>query len=488
MVFVPLVAGAYEAQSLIANAQRCINLYAEKNQDDSPYPFTYYPTPGLKFLKANPGSSAASRCLYTATNGNLYRVIGDKVYYVDSSFTHQLLGSIGTSSGICSMVDNGLVVVLVDGSTAGYAIDLASNGFTTIAPSNFYGADRVQYLDAYFLFNRPGTQQFYISLALVSYSQLMTGTAFDPLDFAAKVGYADPLVTLSVVHREIWLIGALTTEVWYNSGSTDFTYEQLPGAFVEHGCVAKYSVAEHDLAVFWLHKDKQGQGMVLRGSQYVAERISTNAIEVALSSYSRIDDAIGFVYQQNGHVFYVLTFPTADATWVYDESQGIWHERAYLDTNGVMHAVKFNCVAAAYGKIVVGDKDSGTLYQLDLNTFLDLESPIARVRSWAHLVDEDKRVTYKGFQAKMEVGTDDGSLDSTSSTNPPQVFLRWSDDGGKTFGNGIAQSLGALGQYRTDLQWNRLGMARDRVFELSWSIPTKTALVGAYVDPEPFET
>lgn len=479
----PLVSGAYVGQSLIANAQRCVNLYPEKNQEDAPFPFTHYPTPGLKLLASSPLGVSPSRGLYTATNGNLYRIVGNSVYSVDSAWVHTLLGTMATSTGMCYMIDNGLVMVIVDGSSMGYCVDIASNNYGTIAPSNFYGGNRVQYLDTYFLLNKPGTQIWYISLSLVTFAQLVAGTAFNALDFAAKVGYADPLITLSVVHREVWLLGSLTGEVWYNSGAADFTYEQLPGAFIEHGIIAVDSVAEYDLGAYWVSRDKAGIGMVLKGSQYVAERITTHAIETELSKYSTISDAVGKIYQQRGHVFYVLTFPTADKTWVYDESQRLWHERASIDNNGVFHAVKFNCLASAYGKIVAGDTTAGTLYQLDIDTYKDLEMPIPRIRSWPHLLDDDKRVIYPGFAAKMGVGEDDGSLDSTSQTNPPVVFLRWSDDGGKTFGNAMAQSLGALGQWKTDIQWNRLGMGRDRVFELSWSVPAKTALNGAYLIP-----
>jgi hypothetical protein len=104
----------------------------------------------------------------------------------------------------------------------------------------------------------------------------------------------------------------------------------MPGVFIEHGCVAKHSVAKHDLTVFWLSKDKDGQGVVIAGKNYAAGRISTHAIEQEFSTYSRLDDAIGYTYQQGGHPFYVLSFPTANRTWVFDmatdcgTSAGIW--------------------------------------------------------------------------------------------------------------------------------------------------------------------
>jgi uncharacterized membrane protein len=68
------------------------------------------------------------------------------------------------------------------------------------------------------------------------------------------------------------------------------------------------------------------------------------------------------------------------------------------------------------------------------------------------------------------------------------VSLRWSDDRGHSYGNPVSQSIGDAGAYRTNLQWQRLGMARDRVFELSWSVPTPAALLGCYVDATPAQS
>lgn len=65
-----------------------------------------------------------------------------------------------------------------------------------------------------------------------------------------------------------------------------------------------------------------------------------------------------------------------------------------------------------------------------------------------------------------------------------QIFLRWSDDRGHTWSNPVGQPIGARGAYLTSVSWNRLGYARDRVFDVFWSVPVKTALQGAFVDAD----
>lgn len=68
------------------------------------------------------------------------------------------------------------------------------------------------------------------------------------------------------------------------------------------------------------------------------------------------------------------------------------------------------------------------------------------------------------------------------------ISLRWSDDRGHVYGSPVTQDIGEAGEYLTSLQWQRLSYARDRVFELSWSVPMRTALLGAWIDVTPAQS
>jgi len=59
-----------------------------------------------------------------------------------------------------------------------------------------------------------------------------------------------------------------------------------------------------------------------------------------------------------------------------------------------------------------------------------------------------------------------------------EVTLRWSDDAGASWSSGLLKSLGDLGEFRTDVSYRRLGMARNRIFEVSWSGAIAEALQG----------
>jgi hypothetical protein len=328
----------------------------------------------------------------------------------------------------------------------------------------------------YLLFNVPGTPQFQASDSLA--------VTFDPLYFANKEASPDLLVSLIVAKREIWLLGSKTTEVWYNTGAPDFPFQSMPGVFIDRGCCAPYSVAETDNAVYWLSQDRYGQGIVIEGAGYQATRVSTYAIEAALSTYPTLADAVGYTYQLAGHVYYVLNFPAADKSWAYDITTKLWHELVWLDTNGAEHRHRANCATAAYGVVACGDWSNGNLYALDPKVFTDVGKPVARLRSFPHMVADGKRVFYRQLLADLAMGNG-----PTPATVPdPMIYLSWSDDGGRTFGNPVGQSMGALGEYLTSVQFQRLGMGRRRVFQLEWSTPCDTALMGAWIDAKPAQS
>lgn len=416
-----LSGGAYQARSVIASAQRSLNLYAEPmgQVQGEPSPFAYYPTAGTTTLLTL--GDAPVRGLFRATNDTLYAVSGATVYSISSTWSATSLGSItaGLTTPV-SMSDNGTTLVIVDGTSNGWQVTLANNAFSQITDStaSFRGGDRVDYLDTFMLFNVPGTPQFQ--------STLSNAITFDALYFANKESHSDLLVSVVVIKREIWLLGETTSEVWYNSGDAAFPFASQPGAFIDQGCCAKYSVATSDNAVYWLSQDRNGMGIVMQGAGYSNQRVSTYPIEYALTTYPTITDAIGFCYQYAGHRFYCLTFPTADKTWLYDATTQQWSELAWIDSNGTEHRHRANCAAYCYGTIVVGDWLNGNVYALDPNVYTDFTGPVKRARIYPHLLRDGHRVFYRQFLCDMETGTTlTGPATTTITTYtpiwPPQI-------------------------------------------------------------------
>src|ERR1700693_4309413 len=383
--------GAYQSVSIIANAQRCINLYPETAPQNTtpPTSTTHYQRPGKTLLGA-PAVAGVGRGLYRASNGQLYAVVGANAYYVDSAWKFNLLGSIGTAATPVSFADNGQTagksIVLVDGSSNGYVLGFGG-GFSAIADSTglFTGTDVVQYIETFFLFNVPRTQGFIVSLA--------DTVTFNALDVAAKSTYADDVQTIGTRQGEAWLIGSLSTEPWALSGDPVFPFQAIPSTFIPYGTAAKYSLVTVDNAIFMLSRNLQGQAIVVKSEGYKFNRISTYALEAQFQTFSTVNDCIGGSYQINGHTFVVFHFPTADISYAYDLSTEQWHQEAWTDGDGNLRRDRAAFYANAYEQIVGLDWENGNLYKIDPNVYTDNTAPITYLRGFPHVMNDLKRLT-----------------------------------------------------------------------------------------------
>jgi len=493
----PILGASYVAASINAANDRCVNLYPEIVQQGGKEPAFLRRAPGLKPVLQFSGA-AIIRGIYTmpaktgrsgqfaASEGKdlLLVVTADdtqgtnpRVWWVKPDYTTQqraVLTAVPNTDPVI-FADNGSQVFFTLGGAQGtsYVWNLNINAFQQVTDLDFPGASSVGFIDGYFVFSEPNSQKLWVT-------SLLDGTSVNPLDFASAEGAPDNIVSVLVSNREIWVFGQTSTEVWYNSGAPDFPLERIAGAFNEIGCVARYSTIKVSNQVFWLGRNREGQGIVYQSNGYIGQRISTHAIETAVQSYAVISDAIGMAYQQDGHPFYVLVFPTAGKTWVYDLATGLWHERAgWLD--GVFTRYRANCMAVFNGKIVVGDFENGKLYELDLNTHTDNSQPQRWLRSWRALPTGENNLN-RTAQHALQLDCQAGVGLTTGQGNDPQVMLRWSDDGGHTWSNEYWRSMGKIGETGRRVIWRRLGMTgrlRDRVYEISGTDPVKIAIMGA---------
>jgi hypothetical protein len=498
MVAIPLTSGAYSAQSYIASAQRCINLYPEKNPAEikAPFPFTHYVRPGLKLL-AMPPVQGKARCLYGSSKGSLFAVIDQSVYYIDNNFTYTNIGTlVSPASTPAYFSDNGTTALLVDGSEQGYTVTLAqpTSSFVELGDPNYFGSTRADFIDSFIILNIPGTNQWYCTPSDAI-------TPFNALYVGIKTAWPDNILCAVAIEREVWLFGPKKSEVWYNAGAVPFPFQILPGVIIEQGCSAPYSPAKMDTNVYWLSESPEGARMVMRGNaQNVAQRISTHAIEAEFLTYPKVSDAIGSTYQIEGHSFYKLHFPTADKTWGYDEATQQWHEDNSIDANGVLHRARNTFNTYCYGKNLALDWATGALYQVDSKTYTDNGQVIPWIRSFPHFTNELKYVTLSGITADVETGTRPGTGETTQYTSPwslgfssgfgplgqvsaPAINLRLSRDGGNSYGNNRPKQMVSAGHYRSMMRWRGNGLSRDWVVELSSTAEMSGALNGVYVDP-----
>jgi hypothetical protein len=489
-----IIGASYRSRARNVDCQECVNFYPEIEQGSSKNVIALIGTPGLK-----PFTTAAVtgriRGLYTSSDDRLFAVCENKFYEIGEGGAYPY-GALNTTTGQVYFADNGNQLVLTDG-VYGYIFDLKkwtdsadvireAGTFTRIPDAAFPGGGRVAFINGVFVVNKPNSGEF-------RYSDPYDGRVWNALNHYNAEGAPDGLLANIVSKNELWLIGKQTSEVWYMTGDAEDPFARVHGALNNIGTAAADSVATNGNTVFWLGSNAAGQGVVWAATGYNPERISTHGVEYLISGLSRIDDAVGYCYQQEGHAFYVLNFLTGGKTLVYDQTTGLWHERAYFDaTNGVFQSHPVTCHSAWKGQNFVGGYRNGKIYTFDFDTYTDDGETIKRVRTTAHQSAENKRITYNSLEIEAERGA--GLTQAfmplyTGSTvlEPgvmPLVILNISNDGGATWSDNKYASVGKIGEYKIRCRWTRLGSARDRVFRFSITDPVKCVLIAGYADLE----
>lgn len=331
--------------------------------------------------------------------------------------------------------------------------------------------------DGFALINQPSTYVMW-------QSDELDFSVWNALNFASASGDSDFIVALRQIHLNIFVIKQYETEVWFNAGVSGFTFQRYQTAYPEIGCAAVASVAQSGESLIWLAQNSQGEPTVIMMEGYGPRRISTFAVEYAISQYATISDAIGYAYNQDGHSFYVLTFPTGNATWVYDVTVSeltkihCWHRRAALSMS-VLNRHWGNAFCYFNGTPILGDYQNGNLYEYNTSNLTDNGSIIKRVRRWRALPQstiQPQRFSFLQLDLQTGIGVPDG-------TNP-QIVLVWSDDGGHTWSNEYIRAAGPPGATAQRVFWPRLGSTRrnsglDRIFEISTTDQFPAAFIGA---------
>lgn len=449
----------YALSTRKADVQRCVNLFptlVESGTGKSPG--YLQPVPGMAVFSTPTGALRGAKEAF----GRAFFVAGNKLYELSSAGVATVRGTLSTSAGIVDFAYGLRQLVMVDGVRA-YAFTLADNTFAEITASGIYGADRVGYSSGYFIFNRPGSAQYYISA-------IEDASTLDALDFASAEGAPDNLIAVVVHAREVWLFGATSVEVAFNSGAADFPFASNQSAFIEVGCCSPHVPQKIGNSIVWVSSSERGAGIVWMTNGYQPMRISTEPIEQMLGA-ATLAQAYAWTYMQGGNSFYCLHAPGLSTTLVYDVKVGQWHERAEL-VLGNYAAWRPTCHAYAFGKHLVGAAD-GKVYELSQSLHSNAGDPIVRDRISPHesLPDFNEQ-QFPLFELDVTSGEAAAGVD-------PQVSLRYSNDGGATWSSWIQRPIGKTGEYSKRVRWHRLGRARDRVWHVRSTDNASFSIIGA---------
>lgn len=465
--FPGFVGGSYTARTKNLAADESMNLYYEAAESGTgKSPAALIGTPGLSLWGTLPTTPV--RGLW-AGEDRLFAAGGGKLYELASNGTPTELGDIADDGGPVQIFPNGNQLLIISGGQA--YVDNGSGPVSAPVPADPAAAaltpaatvgtaSSACFLDTYFIAVKPDSKKFFTSASL-------DGTTWNELEFETKEAYPDNTNGILASHKELWIGGKQTIEIWRQEGDIDHIWRLDPSGFIQQGVLARHTFRRFANGVAWIGGDTEGRCVAWRAQGFQPVRFSTHAVEQAWEAYSTVTDAFAFTYAEAGHIFYVVTFPTANATWVYDWTTKLWHRRGWWNGSSI-DKHRASCHAFVFGKHLVGDHTNGKIYQMSHSLNADDGTSIHRYRTAPHLTNEDEYESFSRFRVAME----------NTGANPT---LAWSTDGGHTFSaERTAQShdTGDLAMY----EWRRLGRSRDRVFRVTVTTNAKVAMTGAQIE------
>lgn len=467
---VPLLGGRAVDKALAVNTQRAVNWRPEAEPGGAKSLLTLKPTEGLSLLAT--AGNGPCRSQFVEFQENTYWVSGAQLLCMDDSDAITVIGTLNTTATWCVLAAGRDYLMLVDGAD-GWTWN--GSAFAQITDADFPGSpDWCAYLDGYFIANNRNTDRFFVSDLTGGGGE--NPTSWNALMFATAEADPDDVLAVVKTYERVYLVGSKTTQVYLNSGNADFPLELITNGILEWGVEAPASIDTSEGTIFLLSRSNGGGLQVIMANGFQHQSIAPPDMIDELDGYEATSDAEGYVYKRGGLTFYQLTFPTDEVTFEYCVETGFWYERDFQGSG--RHRSRghgyFN------RRHLVGDYRNGNVYYLDTAAYSDYGYPIIRKRITSVVAADGRDLECNSLELEFKRGV--GLL--TGQGSDPEVMLRYSTDGGRTWSNTLRRPLGAIGEYNARVIFYRLGQGESFIFEITVSDPVEPVMIAAYADFE----
>lgn len=393
-----------------------------------------------------------------------YRVVGTKLYKVDSVGVHTELGDIpGTER--CIFADDGQnLFIVADNIVSQY--DGVS--VTQVADSDIQGAQSVAYINNQFAYTFP---------TLTVFSDVGNGASATSLNAVGAEANPDDLVRDYTFDQIVYRFGTRSIESWYNSGVGTPPFDRVQGQIIQIGLAEKHAIGNSSNFLYWLGTDKKIYA-ARAGQEQV---VSTAAISGEIQGYESLNGAFCSVFVFDDKTFISFTFPLVGKTWVLNEELGKngWFE---LSTN---EGAKYNVsdFLYCYGKTLASDTSNGKLYELDFSSY-DLSGVSWQRRRTMASINGDqlgakgKRVQMSRFELILETGV--GLI--SGQGEDPRIMIEYSIDGARTWKQGTWMRIGRLGEYNIRAEWFSLHSFYDMIIRITTTDPVPFNIYSGAID------
>lgn len=435
-----------------------------------------------KRLQLQTGITEGREIFRSVKANKLIVVIGNVVYSIGTDLGVAIIGQLATSSGNVFIAENdGDQIAIVDALTI-YIYNIRTHAFNAISVD--FRPVYIDFQDGYFIAADGDSNQW--RLSDLNNGLLWPNTANTVGELETK---PDIMVATVRFDRQLFIMGRITTEIWHDVGARVFPYERDNSVSIDYGCVNATTIASGFGLLVWLAVNEKAGPTILVSTGSHPRQISTDGINFILDKLEKPEDSTAFLFEEDGHIFYQLTFFTDDITLTYDFRT----EKFYYITDHCLNAHIARRIAFfANTHYFIGTND-GALYELssDFVTYkqtLDPKEPgfvIPRIR-----ITKPFRLPNASRYAMNEVNvtTEMGNaflprsvrLEPNGVAEIPQLAeLSMSKDGGETFGTVVTRPFNEIGRRANRLRWFNLGSGNDTVFQFRFYGPFRFVIINS---------
>ena len=456
-------------------------------------------SPAVEIINSGEGRGA-----FHSVRGNfVIAVISSGVYRINANLSVVFLGNIDTSTGEVYMDENlSQQICLVDGEDA-YIYSYVTGNLTkqTLSLSgNTIIPNYVSYHNTFFLIaSNPVSVNPHYWYAY-DYSTDDTIVLNTQLSLQNKPDNAIAVKRLPGRGNNVAVFGESVVQIFTQIGGT-INYRNVQSFNIDSGCVSVSTIAGSDDFIVWLSKNENNSVQIMVTDGRDAQAIADDGISYLLETISRPDKSTAFLYRQDGHLFYQITFfddednvsliidfnkvsdpqnQTFPFYHVSDEDLNYHPARQVVYFNGISYFVSLN--DGVFYKTTTSD----TTYKYTTDPE-DLGEEIPRIRI-TNTVRLPNNAIFRAndFTFWIEQGVTDTFLNKhltvppyLSGLNIPKVDLSISKNGNQSFGTIVPRYLNPQGVYRNQINWQKLGQANELTLQLRfWGFDRVVAGLG----------
>lgn len=392
---------------------------------------------------------------YSPRYNHMLAVITNGVYIIDESIDAAKIAEIDTFAGDVFFAENNANQIAICDKQDIYIFDYtaASPAFQKVIIIDFIPI-HIAFQDGYFIAAAADKAEWRLSALNDGFTW---GDAAENVgEFQTKADSVVACIPVPGKENQLMVMGSIVTQFWTDRGLALFPYQRNTGFNIDYGCLNAATIASGDNFVIWLGANEKSGPVIMYTSGGTVNQVSTDGINFKLSQLANPENAYGFLFKQDGHLFYQLTFPgdKDNLTLLYDFTT----DKFFSLTDEFMnfHIAK----RLAYFKnsyYFVSFRD-GDIYELN-NKFTEYDGEIIpRVRVTDTLRAPDT-APFIGHHLSFPI--EQGYADEES-----RLDFAISKDGGASFGNYVPFPLNTLGTRKNHLDMWDFGYCNELTFQM----------------------